>query len=269
MNENQYRKRWLRRHSQYENIAYKLLIKGFRDLGNSIPFMFMTADNYEEFLITNLKQEQFINIYYELYKEIGTIHGQRVGREINKQIKEFTTNAFLAQFERDLLNFLFSDVSYRINEVRRTFLEYLRKEIAVMLVDGQTMSEIATNITKQVNSKNFYRWQALRIARTETTSASNYSAVIAGGVSGVIIDKVWISSTDARTRRPPKSEFNHILMNGVKVPKDEYFEVPFKGGFEKVMFAGDPKASAGNVINCRCSNALVPRRDENGRIMRT
>ena len=117
MNENQYRKRWLRRHSQYEKIAYKLLMKGFRDLGNSIPFIFMTEDNYEDFLNTNLKQEQFINIYYNLYKEVGTIHGIRVGREINKQIKEFTSNAFLAQFERDLLTFLFDEVEYRITDV--------------------------------------------------------------------------------------------------------------------------------------------------------
>ena len=52
------------------------------------------------------------------------------------------------------------------------------------------------------------------------------------------------------------------------VRQDELFEVPTLTGYEKVRFAGDPKASAGNVINCRCNNALVPRRDKNGRIVR-
>lgn len=269
MNENQYRKRWLRRHTQYEKIAYKELIKGFRDLGNSIPFAFMTEDNYEDFLNTNLEQEKFINIYYNIYKQIGVIHGERIGKEINKQIKEFTTDAFLSKFEKDLFTFLLNDVSDRITDVRKTFLEYMRKEIAFLLGDNKTISEVATILTKKINKRNFYRWQSLRIARTETTSASNYASIIAGDVSGVLLDKVWVSAVDNRTRKPPKSEFNHLQMNGVRVPKDEHFKVPFNGSFEKVMFAGDPKASAGNVINCRCSNALVPRRDKDGRIVRT
>jgi hypothetical protein len=52
-------------------------------------------------------------------------------------------------------------------------------------------------------------------------------------------------------------------MNRVKVPLDK----PFNVGGEKLMFAGDPKGSAGNVINCRCSIAQVVRRDSNGNIM--
>jgi hypothetical protein len=34
------------------------------------------------------------------------------------------------------------------------------------------------------------------------------------------------------------------------------------------MFPGDPKGSAGNVVNCRCSVAQVVRRDKDGNIMR-
>jgi len=268
MTENQYRKKWLRQHSQYEKLAYKQLLTGFRDLGNSIPFMFMTVDNYSEFLETNLKQEQFINIYYNIYKEVGTIHGARVGRTINKEIKEFTLNAFLSEFERNLIAWLFENATYRVSEVRRTFLEYVRKEIAVMVSNNLTISEISTNLTKQINQRNFYRWQALRIARTETTAAANYASVVAGKVSGVPMDKVWISATDVRTRKPPKSEFNHLVMNGVKVDQDEPFKVPFNGSFQEMQFAGDPNGSASNTINCRCTNALVPKRDKDGRLIR-
>jgi len=268
MTEKQYRKQWLRWHGQYEKIAYKELVKGFRDLGNSIPFAFMTTDNYEDFLTTNLKQEQFINIYYNIYREVGLIHGKRVGKQINRQLKEFTIDAFISLFERNLLNYLFDNVTTRIVTVRQTYLEHLREIITFGVNDGKSMSQIATELTKKINQRNFYRWQALRIARTETTASANYASTIAGDVSGVLLDKVWISATDNRTRKPPKSEFNHLQMNGVRIPKQEHFKVPFNGGFEKVMFPGDPKASAGNVINCRCNSALVPRRDKDGRFIR-
>ena len=268
MTENQYRKRWLRQHSQYEKLAYKELLKGFRDLANGIPFVFMTTDNYEDFLNTNLQQDQFINIYYNIYREIGLIHGKRVGRNINKQIKEFTMPAFTSEFERNLLTWLFDNAIYRVSDVRRTFLEYLRKEIAVMVDNNLTMREIAKELQARVNKRNFYRWQALRIARTETTAAANYASLQAGKIIGILMDKVWISAADSRTRRPPKSEFNHLAMNGVKVDENEKFKVPFNGKFEEMEFAGDPKGSASNTINCRCSNVLVAKRDKDGRIIR-
>lgn len=267
MNENQYRKRWLRQHAQYEKIAYKELIKGFKDLGNSIPFEFLTEDNYELLLEGFFKQDMFFNIYYNIYNKVGRIHGERVGKSINKQIKEFTLSSFLSTFDKNLLSWLFDNVTERVVTVRKTYLDTLKEIITFGINDGKTMSQIATELKKKVNQRGFYRWQALRIARTETTGASNYASMQASDSSGLVMDKVWISAVDNRTRKPPKSEFNHLKMNGVRIPKNEYFEVPFNGKVEKVMFAGDPKASAGNVINCRCGNALVPRRDKNGRLV--
>lgn len=268
MNEHQYRNRWLRRHKQYERIAYREFVQGFKRVGNSIPFAFMTENNYEDILNTNLNQELFFNIYYNVYREVGTIHGARVGKEINKQIKEFTLNSFLSLFERELLGWLMDNAVTRVVTVRKTYLNYLKELIAFGLNDGKTISQIATEIQKKINQRGFYRWQVLRIARTETTAAANYASLQAGTVSGVLLDKVWISATDGRTRRIPRNKFDHLEMNGKRVPKDELFEVPTLTGYEEVRFAGDPKASAGNVINCRCNNALVPRRDKNGRIVR-
>jgi len=116
-------------------------------------------------------------------------------------------------------------------------------------------------MTKLIKSRNFYRWQALRIARTETTAASNYAATVSSSVSGVLMDKVWISALDERTRQ---GKFNHLEMNQKRVPLDK----PFNVSGEKLMFPGDPKGSGGNVINCRCSVAQVVRRDADGNIMR-
>jgi hypothetical protein len=75
------------------------------------------------------------------------------------------------------------------------------------------------------------------------------------------MDKVWISALDERTRQ---GKFNHLEMNQKRVPLDK----PFNVSGEKLMFPGDPKGSAGNVVNCRCSVAQVVRRDADGNIMR-
>ena len=269
MTEKQYRNQWIRRHSQYEKIAYKKLLKSLREMSNNIPFDYLTNDNYNTLIRSSFKEEQFISTYYSIYKEVGIIHGKRVGRQINKQIKEFTLNSFLGVFENDLLAWLYRNSLTNIRSVQDNLVAHLQEFISNGVKDNLTVREISKDLQKVINKKDFYRWQALRIVRTETTAAANYASTVAADSSGVLMDKVWISADDSRTRRPPKSGFNHLVMNGVKVGVDEKFKVPFKGGVQLLDFPGDPKGSAGNIINCRCNSALIPRRDENGRLVFT
>ena len=237
MTEKQYRNQWIRWHSQYEKLAYKTLLKSLREISNEIPFDALTDDNYKMVISSNIKEEGFIAMYYDIYKEVGTIHGKRVGRQINS--------------------------------VQDTLVAHLQEFISNGKKQNLTTRELAKDLQKTINKKDFYRWQALRIVRTETTAAANYASTIAADASGVLNDKIWISADDSRTRKPPKSGFNHAAMNGVKVGSDEQFKVPFKGGFQLLDFPGDPKGSAGNIINCRCNSALIPRRDDNGRLIFT
>ena len=268
MTEKQYRNRWLRQHKQYENIARIKLVKEFRKLSNNIPFNFLTKDNYNILIRTSIKEEEIISLYYGIYKEIGLIHGKRVGRQINKQIKEFTVDAFTSVFERDLLGWLYSNSLSRVQSVQQGLIQYLQEFISKGVADNLTIDEIARDMQKLINRRDFYRWQSLRIARTETTAAANYSATIVSETSGIVNQKIWISSQDARTRRMPEAEFNHLVMNGVRVEEKEMFKVPSKFGIEELRFAGDPKGSASNVINCRCNTTLVPKKDANGRFIR-
>ena len=78
-------------------------------------------------------------------------------------------------------------------------------------------------------------------------------------VSGYEMEKRWISALDKRTRDP------HSNVNGKKADQDDAFVV----GGEKLMYPGDPNGAAGNVINCRCTVAVIPKRDKNGRLIRT
>lgn len=87
-------------------------------------------------------------------------------------------------------------------------------------------------------------WQtrAQRIARTESTGATNYGAVQALKDEGRT-HKKWVATKDKRTRP------EHVQADGQIVPVDGEFEV---GGYRLVM-PGDPSASAHLVINCRCT----------------
>jgi len=278
----QYRQRWRRRHKKYEKQAYKLFISAFRDMALDLPWNFMNSSNYKNIIETSVTQDDLTNAYYNVYNKVGKQEGEYVGKYLNKQIeeltKEWTISSFLSIWERNLFEWLLTNTSRRIIETRQTFINYLNKIIAFGINDGKTLPEIAKELTNYVNNPNnrgwiyklnnnrtFYRWEALRIARTETTAAANYAATVSGNISGVMTEKVWISAQDPRTRRPPKSPYDHYNMNGVKVGAKE----PFNVSGENLMYPGDPKASAGNVINCRCASAIVPKRDQNGRLIRS
>ena len=268
MNQSQYRKRWLRRHARYERLAYRTIIAELRKQANNIPFILLTEDNYKGTIERAISQQSFVQSYYNIYDQIGQKEGLWMGKFINRQIKQgtkdFTINEFLSEWSRRLLQFLINESSVRITNVRRNFIEYIQEVLAQGIADGKDISEIATDLQLLIQRRDFYRWQALRIARTETTAAANFASIVSADVSGVVSDKMWISTRDARTRRKPKNKFDHCNMNGVKVGVNEDFIV----SGEKMRFPGDPKGSEGNVINCRCSSAIVPRRDANGRIMR-
>ena len=262
----QYRKQWLKWHDGYERMARIIFQRTFKEIAKNVPFDKMTIGTYKAYLIGYVNKKMIFDSYIKVYEEIGTKHGKRVGRQINKQInqKDFTVDAFLNEFQKTLVKFLVDNEGSRITSVRKSYIQYLTQIISKGVEEGKTLSMIATDMEKLIKSRNFYRWQALRIARTETTAASNYAATVSSSVSGVLMDKVWVSALDARTRQAPDSKFDHYHMNQVKVPLEDAFNV----SGEKLMFPGDPNGSGGNVINCRCSVAQVVRRDSDGNIIR-
>ena len=123
------------------------------------------------------------------------------------------------------------------------------------------MRDAAKEIQELVRKPNFYRWQAERIARTESTTAANYAATEANEVTDFVMEKVWISARDGRTRRTPPDKYDHQDLNGKKVDPNEPF-ITSRG--EKLMYPGAPNGSAGNIINCRCAVAYKAKRDANG-----
>jgi hypothetical protein len=247
-------------HKGYEKRAFKELRKVFNKWNTTvINTEFVSEDTIKQQLTALISAEDMFNTYQMIYFNIGVRHGIRVGKFINIELtKEFTIPKFMLLFERNLPMFLRTFGITRIQQVHKTYLADVFQLFDSRLKAGKTLKETTDEVFKVMKSPRFYKWQAERIARTETTAAANYGAVQSGAVSGFVMQKRWISALDGRTRDP------HAAANGLRVNEKE----PFNVGGERMMYPGDPSASAGNVINCRCTIAVIPKRDVNGRLIR-
>lgn len=270
MNLQTYRQNWLRSHRAYEKRALKILRRTFKSMAKSIPFDQLTIANYSSVLEDAITPEPIRDAYIQIYLQKGLIHGRRVGQSINKDLKAFTFEAFAEAFKRYLYSSILEMTNPRRMMLRENFIDYFREIIGQGAREGKTIQQISREITKMVNNKNFYYWQSVRIARTETTSASNHAVVLSAQESGIMYNKIWIATNDNRTRTLEDGNFDHRAMNGIKEDAYGFFNVNGEQiSFPGAMFtAQGDRTSAGNVINCRCTVGIEVVRDRNGRPIR-
>lgn len=268
--ETKYRQKWLKYHKSYEKRAYKLLRGVFKKWNKTIINTQIDENLYKAQITMTISDTDMYNAYYDIYYNIGKIHGKRVGKSINNELqKDFTLIDFMRIFEQELPYFLRNYAIQRIQLVHQSYLNVIFEMFNDRLKEGKTLKETTEEIFKVMQSPRFYKWEAERIARTETTSAANYAAIKAGKNVGYVVEKQWISGSDARVRRKPKAHFDHFEMNGKKVGINEMFVFNENTlDADMLEYAGDVRGKAGNVINCRCTVAIVPKRDKNGRLIR-
>lgn len=255
---------WLRARHRYERKGLAIFRRALRKVANRVPWDQIDQWRYKPLIELNINDQAILEAYRDFYVQIGLWHGKRIGRELNRFKKEFDPDTFEANYSSEVIQYLREYAGINIASVTGSLRVYLIDYIEKQLETGAGIREIARNVQKHILSRGFYRWQIERIVRTETTAAANFGAVSASARSDVIMVKTWISATDARTRRLPKAQFDHYEMHLKEVDEDKPFMVPGKFGEEPLMFPGDPTGSPGNIINCRCTVALVPKLDSNG-----
>ena len=255
-----YRNKWDRYSRQYERNAIKILTPVFKEWGNSVSWENLTEANYESQVNLSVSNQLMSDAYMRIYRETGSVHGARVGKSINTQLKNFTLSNFNTLFESQIRAFFVRYGIERVVTVTDTYKASIVKLLKNRIESGLTIVEAAREVQKIVGKSKFYRWQAMRIARTETTASANFGAIQSGEVSGFVMEKEWISALDNRTRTSPPDSYDHRNMNGKRVGANEKFNV----SGQMMDYPGDPNGSAGNVINCRCTVAVVPARDSNG-----
>jgi hypothetical protein len=133
----------------------------------------------------------------------------------------------------------------RVVQISRTTARAIRKQIIEGVKRGWSNDRIATEIEAATGGE-IGRKRALRIARTETHTAferGSYEQAREARAMGIQIEGEWAATEDKRTRP------DHALADGQTI---ELGKRLFVVGGERLRFPGDPRASARQVINCRC-----------------
>lgn len=265
MTNDDYRLVWQKWQKSYEVHAYRIFNKAVRLSFVGLNPDNITYDNYKVLIPLNVIREPITAAYISVYSSIGITHGRRVGFGINREIKRFDNDLFSRIFQSEIVEWIRDNVGDRIVSVSETIAKRISRLVEVAAGDGLSVSEMQKYIRKKLKDPKFTKYQALRIARTEVGGAANHAATVAADNSGIVLEKVWISFKDKRTRRVPRDTFDHVDMDGKAVDQFERFKVPSKsGGTDELLTPCDPTGKAGNVIQCRCVVAHRPKRNENG-----
>ena len=247
---------WERLQYMYERKSYRIVQKHIKKILENVPINNVSLGTYKILFYTNITEEQIKEMFVDIYKTVGYDYNKRIKKEIEKTTKNVL---FTDSFLQDILLFLSGEGGAKIVSVRGTLIEDIVKAIENKIKDDTSLIALQDAILEIVQkSQLFYKWQALRIARTETTFASAFAAMRAASQSNYEMTKEWISVKDDRTRN------DHRIENGQIVDFDEPF---IMNDGTQMQYPGDPKGTPGQVINCRCTIAFKAKRDKDGNII--
>lgn len=146
-----------------------------------------------------------------------------------------------------------NDAGNRMRGVPDEVYALVVMEIERGIQEGRALDRVADEVRVILTASGTNRWpnRAMTVARTETIGAVNagiyrsaqFEAEARGDVAPF---KQWISTEDKRTRP------THVAADKQRTLLSATFTV----GGAQLLFPGDPRGPAQEVINCRCS--LIP-----------
>lgn len=232
-------------------------------------FMQGVADKIAKGDNPNLQSEIAIpelgEVIADIYTTVGISFANQTLREINKSVRETKAGfGFNEQWYNEILEYfrLFL-LNKAVLPITQTMKEVISEQLEKGLREGWGIDRMAFEISNDPYTLMIAR----RAIRTEITKAQGYGKKLGERESNFETDKIWIAARDHRTRH------SHKNIDGEQVRFESKFNVDvYRGkariGTEMMDGPGDPEASAGNVINCRCTVATRAARDENGRLIR-
>jgi len=203
----------------------------------------------------------------DLHVASGLFFANKGLREINQQVRSIRQKAarfgFSEEWAEDIIAYfrehLLEKAVYPVSQTTRD-------QILSVLEEAVRGGWGYDKIAHALQDPQLLLWRARMITRTENLFASEYGRKLADDKSEYETGKEWISANDHRTRH------GHRDVDGAVVDQMASFAVPvYKKNViirvEMMTGPGDITASAENVINCRCTAALVPLRDESGKLI--
>lgn len=204
--------------------------------------------------------EDIAKVITAIYKTAGLSGAKRSYNKLKRFIPEQKAGGFgrNEQWIRAVIEFLKIHRLEMIASITETMREDILRVLDRAIDQGWSIQETV----KQLEGSGLIRSRAKVIARTEINRASNVGHAVGAKAMPFETTKKWNAARDHRTRH------SHVLINGTTVDEDAFFEVQMeKGGTEQMSYPGDPRATPGNTINCRCNASYLPKRDAKGNLI--
>ena len=189
------------------------------------------------------------------YRRIAAVFSEKVFKVIEESQKSLAIPEIKGpkeEFWGELNRWMSTEAGRKIRHIQDTTKRNIARTIRKGMEEGESHRTIAKRVRKTGRISTVRR--AVTIARTETHTASVKSVDSAIGSTRILMEREWVSARDDRTRsRIRKDRFEHYLKfpagpDGEKVAQEGKFT---KTG-EALSYPGDPSASPGNSVNCRC-----------------
>ena len=212
----------------------KKIIKNIKK--SSVDDIYQNVDN-----ALNDDLPQWRNLLSSIYISVMDDFGTSTFNELKniKSAEKFNV------YDDSIMNFIKNSVAEDLIDIDKTTRNKIKNVISDSLSEGKGIPDISLAITNLYN-ENFKNSRATMIARTETISASNSGSLEGAKYTELPLLKKWIPTFDDSTRD------THLNMSGKPaIGLNELFDV----GDSQGSFAGDPKLSARERINCRCTIA--------------
>ena len=195
-------------------------------------------------LINSLDKEIIRQMFIDIHFLVGKKFAGGVFKSFMKKTQTFAEDVFMF----NVINSIDNEGAIMIQHVDDASKAIVRRVIAQEVKRGEGIPQIALEVSKAIKVINFKR--GITIARTEVIRASNSGALTGANMTGLALNKEWISTLDSRIRTIASGDvFDHRRADGEKVDKDDMFR---KTG-EPLRYPVDWKGSAGNIVNCRCT----------------
>jgi len=165
--------------------------------------------------------------------------GEIIRKRGDRALKIIGVNNFrITDRIKEFINEKGEKFSERVND---TTADKLNASLAEGINDGEGIEELSQRVADVFKVRK--NSGCKMIARTEVISVSNEADIEAYKQLGVVKKKEWLATMDDRVRE------EHAELNGEVVGIDEEFS-------NGLLFPGDPRGDAEDIINCRC--AILP-----------
>jgi hypothetical protein len=202
---------------------------------------FSEVSTPQEMLNYEINPEPMEKAYTELYRRVGGDFALSTFRGLKSsghyRLKTITESDYRDYIE----NWLRTVAADRVVGVNHVTVGKIRSVLDKAISQGMGIAETSRIMSREISG--ISRIRSERIARTEIVAASNKGALVSAEATGLTLKKSWLSTRDDRTRE------SHVDADG----QTKALAEPFLVDGEQMEAPGDPSASPGLVINCRCT----------------